>query len=258
MEGRVPAAGYSALPITFNGILRSGTKLLFLTTMVEDQQHRISYLLRRKTPEGEEPAITSVRGLAGKRIGILPTIAYKSWIDAILKANGVNPEEVIILQIAPKLQPPMLFSGGVDALFTNDPGATAAIIEAGAEFITEEVDVPKVMGEPFAFGSFNVREDWASAHPDMFTRLIAAMDEAVAFVNANPVEAKLTMTPYLPEIFKAHIGKYPDARYLSSSQTSETAFRQLADRYYEMKIIPAPIDLTGTVVKNGSRKLNSE
>ena len=38
VEGKVDVAGYTALPITFNGMLRSDKKLYFLTTMIEDSR----------------------------------------------------------------------------------------------------------------------------------------------------------------------------------------------------------------------------
>lgn len=247
VEGKIDLAGYTALPITYNGMLRSGTQLHFLTTMVEDQEHRISYLLRAKTPEEQEPRIKDIQDLKGKRIGILPTIAYKVWIEAILKANNIQPDEVIIQQIEPLLQPQALASGGIDALFTNDPAATSALAKDLAETITDFVEVPKYLGEPFAFGSFNVSKAWADSHPDEFKRFTAALDEAIDFVNTNPEEAKVCMKPYLADVFKPHVELYPDARYLPTYQSSEKTFQKIAQEYFEMKITPKALDLSGLV-----------
>jgi ABC-type nitrate/sulfonate/bicarbonate transport system substrate-binding protein len=196
VAGKVDVAGYTALPITFNGMLRSKKQLYFITTMVEDQSHRISFLLRPATPEGQ--AIKSPKDLKGKRIGILPTIAYKAWLQEILKANGLDPEtDVTIVQVAPEQTPQAIKSGGVDALFTNDPAATAAIRLGVAELVSQEVECPKYIMDPFPFGSFNVSKEWADANPDLFKKLVAALDEAAAFVNAHPEEAKACMAPYL-------------------------------------------------------------
>lgn len=251
VEGNLDVAGYTALPITYGAMARSGSQLLFLTALVEDQQHRLSYLLRRKTPAGAQPAIRSIADLRGKTIGILPTIAYRAWMEAILKENGVNPGEVTLIQIEPLLQAQTLAAGGVDALFTNDPAATAALANSVAELITDFVEVPRFLGEPFLFGSFNVRKAWADAHPDQLRRLIAALDEAVALVNREPATARLAMRPYLSDVFKSHVERYPDARYLSTAEISEEAFAAASRQYATMGIIPRPVSLAGLVPGSG-------
>lgn len=249
VEGKVDVAGYTALPITYNGMLRSGKKLYFLTTMVEDQEHRISYLLRPKSKRGLRPEIASVRDLKGKKVGILPTIAYKAWLEAVLKSNGLQAgTDVLIQQVAPTLQPQALKSGGVDALFTNDPAATSAIEIGVAELVSEVVECPKYIEDPFPFGSFNASKQWADANPQLFDKLVAAMDEAVVFVNTHPAEAKECMKPYLPDQFRPHVDKYPDALYLTTSESSEETFKRVSRMYHVMGIIKKPLDLTGLVV----------
>lgn len=247
VEGRVSVAGYTALPITFGGMLRSRTPLLFVTANVEDQGHRISYLLRRRPDAGQTSPIRTIADLRGRRIGILPTSAYRAWLEAILDANGVRASEVTVQPIEPMLEASALQSGGVDALFTNDPAATAAIARGIAEPVTDFVEVPRYLGEPFLFGSFNVRKDWADAHPQAYQRLAAALDEAVAYVNTHQDEARRDLARYLPEAFRAHVSRYPDARYLPTSEVREDDFARAAAEYHRRGIIPQPIDLAGLV-----------
>lgn len=249
--GQLDVGGYTALPITYGGMLRSGTRLLFVTALLEDQQHRISYLLRQTTPAGQEPTIRSVADLRGRRVGILPTMAYRAWLLAILEGSGIGPDEVTIQQIEPLLQPQTLASGGVDALFTNDPAATAAIVGGFAEPIDDFVEVPRVLGEPFLFGSFNVRADWAEAHPEPLERLVAALDEAVLWIAAHPREAKRAMAPYLPAPFRPHTDLYPDARYLPSTETREEDFVRAAEQMRARGILAEVPDLRGLVVGPG-------
>jgi NitT/TauT family transport system substrate-binding protein len=249
VEGKIDIAGYTALPITYNGMLRSNKELYFLTTMVEDQDHRISYLLRPKTADGETPSIKSVNDLKGKKIGILPTIAYKAWLEVILRKNGLDPDkDVTVQQIAPPQQPLILQSGGVDALFTNDPAATSAIQSGVAELVSDVVDCPQYITDPFPFGSFNVSKQWADANPELFKKLTAALNEAVDFVNENPSEAKEVMKAYLSETFQPHVVYYPDARYLSTTQSSEETFKSIAAQYLEIGIIKKELDVTGLVI----------
>ena len=246
LEGRVDVAGYTALPITYNGMLRSGKDLYFVSIMVEDQEHRISYLLRPVTEAGESPKIKSVKDLEGKVVGILPTIAYKSWLEAILIENGLTPDQdVIIQQTAPTLQSQALRSGGVDALFTNDPSATSAIRTGVAELISDEVEVPAYLGSPFPFGSFNVSKEWADSNPETMSNIAKALEKAIDFVNANPEEAKDFMKPYLPEQFQSHVQFYPDAQYMKMGKSNEKILQDAADQYLDIGIINKPLNLSG-------------
>ncbi len=250
VEGQVDIAGYTALPITFNGMLRSNKELYFVTTMVEDQDHRISYLLRPATQPGQSPELNAVSDLKGKTIGILPTIAYRAWLEVILRQNGLDPDkDVTIQQVAPAQQPLTLKSGGVDALFTNDPAATSAIESGVAELLTDAVHCPKHIKDPFPFGSFNVSKHWADQNPELFRRLVAALDEAVTYVNQNPAAAKQAMIPYLPEPFRPHVAKYPDAKYLTTTESSVATFQAIAADYLKMGIIKQPLDLASLIVE---------
>jgi len=238
VEGKINVAGYTALPITFNGMQRSNQSLYFATAMLEDQKHRISYLLRKKgTP------IKTISDLRGKKVGILPTIAYKAWLQEILKANNVDPNSVVIQQVAPELEISSLTSGGIDALFTNDPVATAAIATGAGELITDIVEVPKYLGEPFLFGSFNARKDWADAHSAEFAAIVAALDEAIDFVNQHPSEAKQFMRKYVPAQFADQVALYPDALYLPSATTTKDMFQKEADAELRIGIITNTLDI---------------
>lgn len=249
VEGKIDVAGYSALIITYGAMARSGKQLYFLTTMVEDQGHRISYLLRPKPLDGVAPEINKISDLKGKTIGILPTTAYKAWIGMILKANGLDPEKDVVIQpVAPEQQPQTLKNGGVHALFTNDPAATSVIALGIGELISNEVEVPKYLGEPFPFGSFNVSKDWGDKHPREFKALTAALDEAVAFTNQNPAEAKEIMRKYLPEKFQSHVSLYPDAKYLSTTDSKSKDFTDAADQYLSAGIIDKAVYLTDLII----------
>jgi len=241
-EGKISVAGYTALPITYNAMQRSNQSLYFATALLEDQKHRISYLLRKKGG-----SIKAIGDLRGKKIGILPTIAYKSWLQEILRANKVDLGSVVIQQVAPELEVSTLNSGGIDALFTNDPMATAAIASGVGELITDMVEVPKYLGEPFLFGSFNAQKDWADTHASEFAAIIAALDDAIEFINQHPDEAKQQMRKYVPEQFREQVALYPDALYLASPETTKDMFQKEADAEFKIGIIASALDIDSLV-----------
>lgn len=246
VTGKVDIGGYTALPITYNGMLKSKKEMLFLTTMIEDDKHRISYFLKKK---GDDQ-IKTIKDLRGKKVGILPTIAYKAWVEEILKKNGLEPnKDVIVQQVAPPQQPLTLKSGGVDALFTNDPAATSAIELGIATPLNDYVEVPRYVMNPFPFGSFNVSKEWADNNPEVFSSIKKSLNEAINWINENQEEAKLSMIPYLPEKFKDHVSKYPNAKYLRTDQSNDSTFNKVAKEYLKMGIIKQEIDLTGKITK---------
>lgn len=248
LDGQVPAAGYTALPIAFNGVLRSEKDLYFITTMIEDREHRISYFLK---PRGS--ALSRIADLRGATIGILPTVAYKAWLESIARENGLDPDrDISIQQVAPRQQAQALRSGGVDALFTNDPAATSAIELGVAELLqVGVVECSEYLRDPFAFGSFNVDKAWADSNPTEFTALLAALDEAVRYVNDNPIKSKRAMLPYLPEVFQPHVESYPPARYLSAAESTSELYRDTVNLYIDAGIISADLPIEQMLIGEG-------
>jgi len=243
IAGNINIAGYTALPITYNMMLRSKTDLYFSTSMIEDQKHRISYLIVPKDTKKD----FKISDLKGKKIGILPTIAYKAWMEQILLKNNIKIEDVELVQINPALSPTALKSGQVDALFTNDPAATTVLQQGIGRLLSDEVEVPKYLGEPFVFGSFNIRKDFADKNPKITKKVLSAIDKAVDFVNKNPDESKELMKKYLHESQAPFVKFYPNALYLNSSESTEKMYQDISEQYLKIGIIKKKLDLKGLI-----------
>lgn len=244
VAGHLNAGGFTAFPITFKGMQQSGTQLYFAGVLMEDEAHPISMLLKKKGS-----SISSIADLKGKRVGILPTIAYKAWLEEILRKNGVDPKEVTIVQVQPAMTASSLESGTIDAAFTNDPAATAAVRKGVAEFVTQEALVPKHLWSPFPFGSFNVNKDFADKNPELVKKVVRALDKAIDYINAHPAEAKETMKEYLPEEQRQFVQFYPDAIYLRSSDVKEADLKKMAESFLQMGVIEKPMQLDGLIYR---------
>jgi NitT/TauT family transport system substrate-binding protein len=209
---RIDAGGYVALPILF-GPGAPPPKVRVFTAIVEDAGHPLSYLLVKKGS-----GLRGVASLRGRRIGILPTAAYRRWLEAILRHDGLRLEDVSIVPLAPPQEVDALASGGVDALFTGDPMATAALARDLAERATDTPDVPRVLGDPFLFGTFAVTEDFAQKHPAEARALADALDEAIDMIAGDPAIGRGAMKPYVRESERPFVDRYPAARYLRSRE----------------------------------------
>jgi NitT/TauT family transport system substrate-binding protein len=247
-EGKLDVGGYFAFPISFNGMLRTKRRLYFLTLQEEDRVNRISFFLRRKTPPGQQPQITSVKDLKGKRVGILPTIVYKATLEALLRKYGVDPASVTIQPTDPMLQAQLLANGGVDALYTNDPAATGAIAAGVAELVDpNHSESAELYGEPFPFGTFYVSQEWAAKNPALTRAIAAALDEAIAYIEGHQLEAKEALRPYLPPVFQGQIRLYGPAHYLTTAESREEDVAKLARRFKEIGVVSEDVDVKGTV-----------
>jgi len=245
VAGTVKVAGYTALPITYNAMLRGNKELYFITSLLEDNKHPITYFL---VPNSARQGI-SIADFAGKKIGILPTVAYQKWIEQILIKNGVDPKSVTVVPVAPNLQASALQSGQVDALLINDPVATAMLQKGLARKISDEALVPKYLGEPMLFGSFNVDKAWADQNPAVFNKLVRALDKAVVFHNNNPHAAKEAMKPYVDETQRDYVMHYADAYYLGTKQSKAADFQAAVDQFVSIGIIPKTLQVSHLVVK---------
>jgi NitT/TauT family transport system substrate-binding protein len=215
--GRLDAAGYMALPILFS---REGgpPKVRLAGAIVEDDAHPLSFLLVKT-----DSPLSSVEELAGKNVGILPTLAYRRWLQAVLAQHGVALEQVAVTPLAPQLEVQALEAGGVDALFTGDPMAGAALVRGVARPLSQAAEVPRALGAPFLFGSFALSEKLVSERPGVAESLVAALDEAIALIDEDGAVGRTALSHVLREGDRVFIMQAPATGYLKSSAVTEAA-----------------------------------
>ncbi|NPA43975.1 MAG: ABC transporter substrate-binding protein [Chlorobi bacterium] len=247
VSGKIEMGGFCALPITFGAMARTNENLFFIGGMFEDDDHIISELLVKDTTQ-----IKSIPDLKGKKIGILPTRAYEVWIQDILLNSSINPKDVIISYVKPNMQADALNSGLVNALFTNDPAATISKKTINAVPLTNEALVPKVTKmNPFYFGSFNVRKDFADENPETVKKVTKALNKAIDFIANNQNEAKKIMAKvdpkrnvtYLPDPFTKIVEYFPNSLFMKSNEVSNDKLEQIKNYYLKKKILPKNIDV---------------
>ena len=211
----VPCGGFVAFPIALHRHARSRA-LHYACAVAEDMNNPISFLLVRKGS-----GIRSIEDLVGRRVGVLPTKAYREWLKVLLARAELGYHQVKldktckcmetcaaskfpiermvhIHDVLPHETAAALRSGRIDAIFTNDPGVTDAVRSGVADILGDRPILPSLLGSPFLFGSFVFDSDFVADRPDEARRIVAALDDGVRFCQQDPAEARRMAATYLP------------------------------------------------------------
>lgn len=213
--GRLDAAGFAAWPILLHAAARGTHPLHVGASVLEDRTHRLSYVLARRGSGVRFP-----RDAAGRRIGVLPTIAYRRWLPAILQAANIATAGVTTVPVAPPLQAQSLAAGAVDLMFTNDPMATAMLQRGVAEIADDGPPCATRLGDPFSFGAFAIGDGLVRRDRDRALRLSASLDDAVARTLRDQSDARAAMRPHLRPDERDALDHSPPTRFAPAREVS--------------------------------------
>jgi NitT/TauT family transport system substrate-binding protein len=125
--------------------------------------------------------ITDVNGLKGVEIGIAQGTVIEYLTERLLQAEGFTPDEIKTVAV-PKIPDrlALLNSGELKAAMLPDPTTTVAM-NAGAVVVLDDTKHPEYSHSVYSF-----RKEVIDAHPEAIRSFLAAVEEAVAKINANP------------------------------------------------------------------------
>ncbi len=178
--------------------------------------------------------------LIGGKIGVFPGSLSEHITKILLKSNGVDPEEVTIIQMAPPLQLQALESGQVDALVSYEPTTTIALSKNIAEVI-EHSPWAKHIFEPFPVASYCFTSNFLEQQPEVAQKIVGAWYKAIDYLNVNSTEAALTISKYTnvePDL--ASLLNQPAQK--KATEVDRAAIQRLANLYLEFGIIDKPVD----------------
>jgi NitT/TauT family transport system substrate-binding protein len=170
------------------------------------QMQAVRYALRPTTGYGHffilasgQSGITSPAGLKGVEIGVSQGTVIEYVTERLLQAEGLNAAEIKTIPV-PKIPDRMalLASGELLAGTLPDPlGALA--VQSGAVIVLDDSAHPE-----YGFSIYSFRIEVIEAHPEAITGFLAAIDQAIALINADPTryttilsEAKIVPPPLL-------------------------------------------------------------
>lgn len=140
--------------------------------------------------------IKSAKDLAGKKLALIPGTTASNVVRAYLKKEGVDPQSVSFIQLAPTAQLPALQSGSVDALYAYEPLVTIALNQGDA-YRAVSGSIYTSMLEPCPLVVLIVDRNFERQHPDAVKKASEAFGEIFQVMRERPAEANMALVPYL-------------------------------------------------------------
>ena len=234
LAGRLTAGGFIPFPTSMAAEPTGDVALRHVSMQLEDDAHPVSRMLVRPGA-----GLRSLADLRGRRVGVLPTLAYRAWLEVLLRGAAVDPQSLEICELSPTCGAVALSAGAVDALFTSDPAATMALTD-GAVPLEVEPSVPRAVLYPLPVGSFVVNAAFAEARPTAAAALARALDAAIDLAAADPEHERAAVAAHLPEPQAGLVGAFPPARYARSTELSAETLARLGERYHELGVLRHP------------------
>ena len=140
-----------------------------------------------------DSGITDVTQLEGRTVGS-PTLSGVIHVAVLhwLQEEGVDPSTVTGVQVPPPNLPDQLNAGQIDAAEALEPFATQLLandnVSLGDPFAS--------IGLPLATNFWMAQGEWARSNPDVVAGYVDALEQAVAFIESNPEEARSVLQDY--------------------------------------------------------------
>ncbi len=141
----------------------------------------------------EDSGITDVVQLEGQTVGS-PTLSGVIHVAVLhwVQEQGGDPSAVKGVQVPPPNLPDQLNAGQIAAAEALEPFATQLLAKGNVSL----GDPFASIGLPLATNFWMAEGDWARSNPDVVAAYVRALEQAVSFIDSNPVEARRVLQDY--------------------------------------------------------------
>jgi NitT/TauT family transport system substrate-binding protein len=125
--------------------------------------------------------ITGVEGLKGVEIGVSQATIIEYLTERLLQAQGFSPQDIKTISI-PKIPDRinLLGTGELKAATLPEPPVTLAVMQGG-KVVLDDRALPEL-----SFSTITFRKDYIDQQSESLRGFLAAIEEAVALINAGP------------------------------------------------------------------------
>lgn len=186
-NGRAQVAYADAVAVS--QLIAKGAPMKVVATVYQSNPNEVSAL--KKT------GVTSVKGLAGKKVGVPAGSSQTTMLPLFLKANGLKETDMTLLNMPPTSMVPALLQGQVDAILGSMDAYQIQLEAQGAEldnFRFADFGVPTVSTSIFVADSF------LKEQPDVVKKFVAASLKGWGFAIDNPEKTVQHLKTVFPEV----------------------------------------------------------
>ena len=185
--------------------------------------------------------ITTVDMLSGVPIGISEGTVIQYVNQRLLTAEGLMPDEVLTIavpNISERMQ--LLASGELQAAVMPDPLSNLAI-QQGAIVVTDDTAHPE-----YAYSTYAFRLPVIEQHPEAIRGFLAAIEEAITLINADPTawDTLLTEQSLVPAPL---IGSYAMPPFPAASIPSQAQWEDALAWARETGLVSSDISYAGSI-----------
>ncbi|WP_245325005.1 NrtA/SsuA/CpmA family ABC transporter substrate-binding protein [Bradyrhizobium sp. CCH5-F6] len=137
-----------------------------------------------KTMTAASAGIKTKADLRGKRIAFTAGTGSEVYTSVLLKAAGLTPKDVTLVNLRPQEMLPAMAAGSIDAFDTWEPHVANAKKALGEGAIP--LDTKGLYSETF---NIVVTQSYLAANPAIVSKFLASLIEAEGWLKANPGEA---------------------------------------------------------------------
>jgi sulfonate transport system substrate-binding protein len=211
----------------------------------------IYYANEPPNPRGEaivvpkDSFIKSVEDLKGKKIALNKGSNVHYLLVKALEKHGVNYEDVETVFLPPSDARAAFEKGAVDAWVIWDPFLAEAERKADARILVDGTDL--VNNREFFLAS----DQFAKDHPDVLDIIYEEIEKAEQWVQGNQNEAAEFLAPQIG-MDKETLEVVLNRRTYGIEKTTNKVIsdqQQIANQFYDLKLIPKEIDTTEAVLK---------
>ena len=170
-------------PTTFLQSIDGGLDLVIIAGVADNSKRTPLQIIVRKDSGIKEP-----KDLVGKKFGApglnaVLHVMTRHW----LMQQGIDPKSVNFVEAVFPVHGDMLRSGQIEAVVSVDPFATGILARGDGVLLA---DLMSIFPEGNPNQMYVMTRDYATKNPAVISAFRAAIDEAAAFIAANPEKAR--------------------------------------------------------------------
>jgi NitT/TauT family transport system substrate-binding protein len=128
--------------------------------------------------------VTALAELKGKSIGVNVASISEFYLNVLLRQAGLSEKDVTLVDMSPTEAGKAFIAKRVEAAVTWEPFLSEAKRTDFGHLLSDSTTVPGLLADALV-----VRKQFLREHPDEVKAIVAAWNEAVAFVGTHPTEA---------------------------------------------------------------------